>query len=462
MTEYNAKKVLLKDLEGNYLIPYTENSAGMPIGTIYPLSCSSSYVPEGSLPTDGAEYSKAQFTDLWENYLTGESYYAYYAEGLYAGGTETVYTTTETLSVGDTLYTNNNGEMIVYTTISEVGEDYLTYSYDVDEANTGLIATATRDTTKDIRNSLLNTCTYAAYQQEIDTYGQCAKFAVDDVNEVFRVPTSKQIERYLISKKEPTEGDQTWYNLYSDGWLEQGGYIPNSPTGEVSVTFLKEFVDTNYNLVGASISSSTTAATLRSHSVGYNLTTSGFTAYIGGTFPKYWRACGYADISSYPLPKNFVVVANGSINQSQMDWSEWASSLEGKMNADLSNLTSDGKLVIDGQWVGKTAILTQSVTAGETTIDMSEYLPNDSYQYEVLILVSLGDTGENLLKVYSDIIPVGTLGLDMASSGCYNGGYMTLPVGTGRKIYQHLDAAAASNNYRGIEALAYRRLGTNQ
>ena len=33
----------------------------------------------------------------------------------------------------------------------------------------------------------------------------------------------------------------------------------------------------------------------------------------------------------------FVVVANGSINQSQMDWSQWASNLQGKMNADHSN-----------------------------------------------------------------------------------------------------------------------------
>ena len=42
----------------------------MPIGTIYPLACSANYVPEGSLPCDGAEYTKAQFNDLWGNYLS--------------------------------------------------------------------------------------------------------------------------------------------------------------------------------------------------------------------------------------------------------------------------------------------------------------------------------------------------------------------------------------------------------
>ena len=33
----------------------------------------------------------------------------------------------------------------------------------------------------------------------------------------------------------------------------------------------------------------------------------------------------------------FVVVANGTINKSQMDWGEWASGLQAKLNADLSN-----------------------------------------------------------------------------------------------------------------------------
>ena len=79
---------------------------------MYPLTCAAGYVPEGSLPCDGTEYSKSQFNDLWTNYLTG--------------GTP-----------------------------------------------------------------LLNTCSYADYATAISTYGQCAKFAVDTVNETFKVPTIK-------------------------------------------------------------------------------------------------------------------------------------------------------------------------------------------------------------------------------------------------------------------------------
>ena len=43
----------------------------------------------------------------------------------------------------------------------------------------------------------------------------------------------------------------------------------------------------------------------------------------------------------------FVQVADGQINQSQMDWSNWATSLSGKLNADIqSNITEEGKAYI--------------------------------------------------------------------------------------------------------------------
>lgn len=40
-----------------------------------------------------------------------------------------------------------------------------------------------------------------------------------------------------------------WYRIYSDGWIEQGGYISSIPSGaafDAAVTFLKPFSDTNY------------------------------------------------------------------------------------------------------------------------------------------------------------------------------------------------------------------------
>lgn len=89
------------------------------------------------------------------------------------------------------------------------------------------------------------------------------------------------------------------YRVYSDvgngRYCEQWGYVPNKPTGAVSVAFLKRFRDKNYNLVGGIISTSSQSGTasFRSSGVGYDLTEDGFTAYIGTEYPKYWRAYGY-------------------------------------------------------------------------------------------------------------------------------------------------------------------------
>lgn len=41
----------------------------MPIGMIFPMLCSSSYVPDGALPLDGAEYTKALFPNFYTNFL---------------------------------------------------------------------------------------------------------------------------------------------------------------------------------------------------------------------------------------------------------------------------------------------------------------------------------------------------------------------------------------------------------
>lgn len=61
------------------------------------------------------------------------------------------------------------------------------------------------------------------------------------------------ITRELVEKKEATVGDPTWYNLYSDGWCEQGGqYIinTNNTTAWYTVTLLKSYTSTQYTLLG--------------------------------------------------------------------------------------------------------------------------------------------------------------------------------------------------------------------
>lgn len=65
---------------------------------------------------------------------------------------------------------------------------------------------------------------------------QCGKFVIDDVTQTIRLPRIKYLvgnlnlynisqgipNRRLVKYKRPTDTDHYWYNLYSDGWLEQG------------------------------------------------------------------------------------------------------------------------------------------------------------------------------------------------------------------------------------------------
>ena len=213
---------------------------GMPIGTVYALACAAGYVPEGSLPCDGTEYSKSQFTDLWANYLTG--------------GTP-----------------------------------------------------------------LLNTCSYADYATAISTYGQCGKFAVDTVNETFKVPTIKNgsfIQQALSDSELGKCYKAGAPNITGDFSLSHLDLISPTPSGAFSKT-TKTSASANYG----------TNTTSKAVNVAFDASDSSSIYGNSTTVQPESVALRY-----------FVVVADGSINQSMMDWAAWASSLTGKLNTDGSNL----------------------------------------------------------------------------------------------------------------------------
>lgn len=73
-------------------------------------------------------------------------------------------------------------------------------------------------------------------------------WVVNTGDETFRLPLLNG-ERVLVDKKEATAQDRRWYNLYSDGWLEQGCDSLSITTGEYSVSFLKSFKDTLFTYI---------------------------------------------------------------------------------------------------------------------------------------------------------------------------------------------------------------------
>lgn len=214
---------------------------GLPIGTIIPVTASSSHVPENTLYCgEGTEFSGAEgqmFRNLWTDYiLTGK----------------------------------------------------------------------------------LDTCTYSEYETELTMTGSCYKWAVDAANEKFRIP--------FIPDKVLTDFDDiigvrgNGITLGLTNGTDEGGLTQFNYDGSTYLTALEANIGTG---VG--------------------------TAYVNnpmaihkmiGVVPDTSKSGIEADAATaktYKRIRHYVVVATGSINQSEADWSEFASSLASKANTDLSN-----------------------------------------------------------------------------------------------------------------------------
>ena len=79
----------------------------------------------------------------------------------------------------------------------------------------------------------------------------------------------------------------SWYRIYSDKWLEQGGYCSSSTQ---TVKYLKSFKNTNYTLVGGLIQG--TPSTTYEHLNMGSQTVNGFTYTSYDGYSLKWFACG--------------------------------------------------------------------------------------------------------------------------------------------------------------------------
>lgn len=134
------------------------------------------------------------------------------------------------------------------------------------------------------------------------TSDNCSKFIVDRINKRFRLPITNGCRALISSYKEGTQ----WYNIYSDGWVEQGGEYYNNADALVTIDLLIPFKDTNYTAdkiigIDGSYGSGYSACY---HST-WNYTTSSFTARTYGSagLNRFrWFAAGYGEILSVSSP----------------------------------------------------------------------------------------------------------------------------------------------------------------
>lgn len=118
----------------------------------------------------------------------------------------------------------------------------------------------------------------------------------------------------------------------------------------------------------------------------------------------------------------------------------------------------------DGQWVSSNAVLSTATAKGTYTINLSSYLPNDSYNYEVLINAIIYREGSSSSRLYIlDLVSQQSSGNAYRAGASANAvssyNRFSIVVGS-NKTFQ---AVIADNNASSssIGMLGYRRIGTN-
>ena len=84
--------------------------------------------------------------------------------------------------------------------------------------------------------------------------------------------------------------ENSWYRVWSDGWIEQGGTCSKTANWYAKATFPKAFTTTQYTLVSRGNENSSS-----SYSGNYMTGLQRYTTYanIGTDCPQIWYACGY-------------------------------------------------------------------------------------------------------------------------------------------------------------------------
>ena len=140
------------------------------------------------------------------------------------------------------------------------------------------------------------------WQAIYSTYGIVAQFGIDTTNQQFYLPYGEEKNRILVSKKEPTDNDKTWYNLYSDGWVEQGGIASSNYSNSTRTETLPIAMrDTNYTVLAITTGDTNSNVDLRTSYIPRTaLTTTSFVCrqYSNGAAPFYWTAKGYTNTTN--------------------------------------------------------------------------------------------------------------------------------------------------------------------
>ncbi len=283
-----------------------------------------------------------------------------------------------------------------------------------------------------------------SWQQSVNKYGECAKFVYNPTENTVRLPKIKGLIEYTTSTSELGE-------------LTEAG-LPNITGKQNEVRR-----DGNPNNEGALHSSHTRT---------------GVSSGTGGGqaadiyFDASWSNPIYGK-SSTVQPQTvkylvYIVVASTPKTNIQVDIDQIATDINGKLDKDLSNIEVSNIRNFDGQWTYKYILINNSnVSAGKYDVDLSSYLPDDQYKYEVIVNIyatqNTSTTNAFVILSSSIITEPGTSGtfscLAVNSNSSVSGTQTIFPVGNNKILSYRLGGQNFDAMF--IRLYGYRRIGTN-
>ena len=237
-------------------------------------------------------------------------------------------------------------------------------------------------------------------------------------------------------------------------------------TGNGSVALGRQTSSSATNSISIGINS--TASADHSIQLGYGTNSTASTLAVGFNGTNYQLLNGTTgkipnarlNLDSTPTSASDNAITSGAVY----------TALSGKADTDLSNLTSTSSTNFDGQWVDSQLVLINGTLAvGSYSYDLSAYLPDDNYSYEIMVNVYAND--DHTSSTTNGWLMVGTVASPY-DNDCIRISVVTdtyadkssvcgiLPINTGRKIYAQVYSRAMSEGLI-IRCMGYRRIGTN-
>lgn len=322
-------------------------------------------------------------------------------------------------------------------------------------------------------------CSEEAWQTSVNTYGECGKFVYDSENETVRLP---KIDGLLQGTTDLSVlGNLIQAGLPSITHTHTRGSM--DITGKFYVRGYKTASETNTNgsiyEPGGAFSRSGNS-TSGAYAVGdsstkyqYTMNFKASNSWSGSTSNNSSVNSVYGN-SSTVQPQTvkcfiYIVIANNTKTEIQSNIDDILTDLNAKADLDGTNMAQSVKH-FDSGWVKSTYDVASSVSLNNSSnnYNLSSYLPDDNYCYEVIGSVhgTTGSTsGDNAdIHIGSSVVDATyrvACAKTRASSSVSWGGSFVIPIGTDR-IISLGNYSSNSANVSNFRIFAYKRIGTNQ